>query len=125
MKKTLIAFVLWWALLLAGCGNATTTTTATTDTANDSIAKLATCIKDSWAKFYGTTRCSHCNDQKSKFGDSKTLLPFIDCDQNWPTCDAAGVKWYPTWVFANWSKLEWSQDLATLAAKTSCTAPQS
>ncbi len=119
MKKLLLPIVLWLSIILAGCG----TTDTQTKTAASPIAKFANCIKDSWAKFYGTTWCSHCKDQKAKFGDSAELLPFVDCDKNGAICEKAWVKWYPTWSFSNWSKLEWAQEFVTLASKTSCQSP--
>lgn len=128
MKKILFSLILWWAILLAGCGTTTTNTSTwtwtTAQTATTDLQKFASCIKDKWAIFYGTTRCSHCNDQKAKFGDAVEFLPFVDCDKNSGTCNTAQIKWYPTWVFVDWTRVEWAQELATLWAKTWCTPPQ-
>ena len=91
-------------------------------------AALATCIKDSGATFYGAFWCPHCQEQKKMFGSAADLLPYVECSlpngqgQN-QTCTDAGVESYPTWQFADDSRLNGTQSLATLAEKTSCALP--
>lgn len=88
---------------------------------------LAQCINDAGAKFYGAFWCSHCQAQKQAFGKSERLLPYIECSTadgqgQLEVCREAGVKSYPTWVFADGEQLTGDTPLATLAEKTGCTA---
>ena len=90
---------------------------------------LATCIKDSGAKFYGAFWCPHCQATKAMFGSSAKLLPYIECSnpdgqsQN-AVCNAAGIESYPTWEFKDGSRISGEQTLQTLAEKTQCPLPQ-
>lgn len=89
---------------------------------------FATCLGDKGAKFYGAYWCPHCAAQKKLFGTSVKLLPYVECS----TPDASGqtqicidkkIASYPTWEFADGSRLTGEIPLAQLAEKTSCTLP--
>ena len=85
---------------------------------------LAQCIEKSGTKFYGAWWCPHCQAQKAFFGKSAKLLPYVECQtpdqkQN-QTCNDAGIKGYPTWVFPDGSRITGEQKPAELAAKTNC-----
>ncbi len=87
---------------------------------------LAQCLAEKGAIFYGAFWCSHCRSQKTMFGDAAAALPYVECSTpdgrgQTPRCTEAGVESYPTWVFADGSRLSGSQSLATLAEKTGCT----
>jgi len=91
--------------------------------------EFAQCIKDSGAIFYGAFWCPHCQAQKKLFGSSVKLLPYVECstaDGNTQTqeCTDKGVKSYPTWDFADGSRLTGEVPLAQLAEKTGCLLPQ-
>ena len=86
---------------------------------------FATCLKDKGAVFYGAFWCSHCQSQKKAFGTSAKLLPYVECS----TPDAAGqtqickdknIASYPTWEFADGTRLNGEIPLVQLAEKTSC-----
>jgi len=87
------------------------------------------CLKDKGAIFYGAFWCSHCNAQKKLFGSSVKLLPYVECStldgkgQN-QECTDKGVKSYPTWDFADGSRLTGELTLEQLSEKTSCELPQ-
>jgi thiol-disulfide isomerase/thioredoxin len=90
---------------------------------------FAQCIKDSGATFYGTFWCPHCQNQKKMFGSSAKLLPYVECS----TADAKGqtqicidknITGYPTWEFADGTRLSGEVELKTLSEKTSCPLPQ-
>ena len=59
------------------------------------------------AKFYGASWCEHCQAQKKYFGDSASLLPYIECKPGGPSgplmreCRDAGVSTFPTWIIRN------------------------
>lgn len=89
---------------------------------------FATCLTDKGAKFYGAFWCPHCQKQKAMFGSALKLLPYIECSnpdgqtQN-ETCNAIGIKSYPTWIFANGSTTTGEQSFDDLAKATSCVLP--
>lgn len=90
---------------------------------------LAQCIADSDATFYGAYWCPHCQEQKAMFGRSADLLPYKECStpngqDQIAECDEADVTGYPTWVFADGSRLEGTHPLETLAERTNCALPQ-
>lgn len=123
MKKLTLLSVLG-LLLLAGCSSTTSSTTwsgADLAGADPKAVALWKCLTEKWAVFYWTERCSHCKNQKSLFGSAMPVVPFVDCDKEKEKCTAAWIQWYPTWVFADGSKAEWTQQLAVLAQKANCT----
>jgi len=90
---------------------------------------FATCLKDKGAVFYGTFWCSHCQAQKKLFGSSQKLLPYVECstaDASAQTqvCKDKKITGYPTWEFADGSRLMGEIPLQQLADKTSCSLPQ-
>lgn len=117
MKRLGIFVLLSSVLVLAWCGQ---TTDTPTQASSPAIEALASCLTNNGATFYGTERCPHCKDQKKLFGEAISKVNFVDCDKNAPSCNAAGVKWYPTWKFADWSELVGTQTLEALADKAGC-----
>ena len=90
---------------------------------------FAQCVTDSSAKFYGAFWCPHCQAQKKMFGKSAKLLPYIECSTpdskgQLAVCKENNVTGYPTWEFADGSRLSGEVSLETLAGKTSCTLPE-
>ncbi len=92
------------------------------------LDSFATCLKAKGATFYGAFWCPHCQAQKKLFGSSVKLLPYVECS----TADGSGqtqvcidkkIASYPTWEFADMSRLTGEIPLAQLAEKTSCTLP--
>ena len=72
---------------------------------------LAVRLADSGALFYGAYWCPHCQEQKAMFGASQDRLPYVECSPSGPrgdvasSCVSAGVQTYPTWVFADGSRV--------------------
>lgn len=98
------------------------------DTKPGPLDQFAVCLQDKGAKFYGAFWCPHCANQKKLFGSSKRLLPYEECS----TADGQGqlqvcidkkIETYPTWIFADESRLTGEIKLATLAEKTGCLLP--
>lgn len=90
---------------------------------------LAKCIAKSGATFYGAFWCPDCMQQKTKFGTGAQYLPYHECanpdrSEN-RSCTAIDVSHYPTWVFADGSRLVGVQNPSTLAEKTGCPMPTS
>jgi len=88
----------------------------------------AQCISDSGAKFYGAWWCPHCQAQKAMFGKSQKLLPYVECQtrdrKNTQACIDANIEGYPTWIFADGTRLTGEIPVETLAEKTNCALPQ-
>lgn len=85
--------------------------------------KLAQCINDSGAKFYGAFWCPHCGEQKRIFGKSAKLLPYVECSnpdrsQN-QFCSDLGISGYPTWEFAG-KRISEVMSVEKLAEITQC-----
>lgn len=85
----------------------------------------ASCIKNSGAKFYGTTWCGFCNEQKEMFGSDKDNLPYIECSGPngkglAKVCADAGVTSFPTWKFADGTQEIGALSVEKLKNKTGC-----
>ena len=90
--------------------------------------EFAICLKDKGAIFYGAFWCPHCQAQKKLFGSSTKLLPYVECstaDGNAQTqiCIDKNVESYPTWEFADGTRLNGEIPLTQLAEKTACVLP--
>jgi len=84
------------------------------------IEKLSLCLKEKSATMYGTYWCPHCINQKKAFGSSFKNIPYVECTEKEKECTAAGVVGYPTWIFADGTKLSGVQEFKTLAEKAGC-----
>jgi hypothetical protein len=73
---------------------------------------------------FGTARCSHCKDQKSKFGDAFAKVDYIDCDVQKDLCTNAGIQGYPTWVDGQGKQYPGNQPLEQLATLSTCQLTQ-
>lgn len=92
------------------------------------LGPFAQCLKDKGAVFYGAFWCPHCQNQKGFFGTAADQLPYVECS----TLDGSGqtqecidkkITGYPTWIFADGSRLSGEVKLQMLADKTGCTLP--
>ena len=110
-NKIIIVVSILTMLILMGCGN-----TPAEPGANDVLAQ---CLSEKGAIMYGTEWCSHCKDQKSKFGSSFQYVNYVDCDKSRAACDSAGVEGYPTWNI-NGQNYPGAQPLGRLASLAGC-----
>jgi thiol-disulfide isomerase/thioredoxin len=98
---------------------------------NSEPGKLDTfvqCLKDRGAVFYGAFWCPHCQNQKAMFGKSAKLLPYVECStpdgrSQLKVCNDKNITSYPTWAFADGSRLSGEIPLSQLAEKTGCALP--
>jgi hypothetical protein len=86
---------------------------------------FAACISKSGATFYGAFWCPHCQNQKKMFGGSADLLPYVECSTpdgkaQTQECIDKSIEGYPTWEFADRSRLRGEVSLETLSEKTGC-----
>jgi len=89
---------------------------------------FAQCLSEKGAKFYGAFWCPHCQAQKQMFGRSVEFLPYVECSlpdgkSRTQICIDNGIESYPTWIFADGSRLEGERQLSELAEKTGCALP--
>jgi len=126
MKVKFIIFIALVIIVIGGIGFFANSKSSVSPSNLDGFAE---CISTSGAKFYGTFWCSHCQSQKKMFGSASKYLPYIECStsdglsQN-QTCNDSKIESYPTWEFADGSRLTGELSLETLSEKTQCPLPQ-
>lgn len=86
---------------------------------------LAKCLREKGTKFYGAFWCPHCQNQKAMFGRSAKFLPYIECStpdgrDQLPLCRDKNINGYPTWEFADGSRLAGEVPIDVLAEKSGC-----
>jgi hypothetical protein len=89
---------------------------------------FARCLAAKQVKMYGLFWCPHCAEQKKIFGASFQYVPYVECGVRGThgeesVCRLAGVKDFPTWQFADGSRVIGTQQLSLLSAKTGCSLP--
>ena len=89
---------------------------------------FAKCLTAKQAKMYGAYWCPHCEDQKEKFGSSFQYAPYVECGIKGskaiePVCTEAGIKRFPTWIFADGTRVEGAHELEFLGEQTGCSLP--
>ena len=112
----LLAVILIAAIILVGCSS-------------KNYDSFASCLKEKGAVFYGAFWCPHCQNQKSLFGSSLELLPYVECstpDGNGQlqACIDKKIKNYPTWEFKDGSRMTGEISLSALSLKTGCELPK-
>lgn len=92
---------------------------------------LAQALTKAGAKMYGAFWCSHCQDQKAMFGSAFKEVTYIECapDTKNPykqaeACKANNIEGYPTWIFADGSRVESVMTYDQLAQKIGFTPAQ-
>lgn len=89
---------------------------------------FAKCLTSKGAKMYGAWWCPHCAEQKEDFGYAFQYVNYTECSPpgqrvETPQCKQDGIKNFPTWQFADGSRVEGPQPLAVLSERTSCSLP--
>ena len=89
---------------------------------------FAKCLTAKQAKMYGAFWCPHCEEQKEKFGSSFQYAPYVECGIKGSkgieaVCTQAGIKRFPTWVFADGTRVEGEHELDFLGEATGCSLP--
>jgi hypothetical protein len=92
---------------------------------NSHLDAFAKCLTAKQAKMYGAYWCPHCDEQKEMFGPSFEYAPYIECGIKGaqgikPVCTEAGIKRFPTWVFADGTRVEGEHELQFLGEATGC-----
>ena len=95
---------------------------------NSNMDEFAQCLGSKGAVFYGAFWCPHCQNQKKLFGNSESLLPYVECslpDRSGQTsiCQEKKIDGYPTWIFADGVRISSEITLNILVQKTGCQLP--
>jgi len=100
------------------------------DRAPSELDSFAQCLTDEGAVFYGAYWCPNCKNQHEMFGSSDRLVNYQECairgganNQQTQQCIDKNITGYPTWEFADGSRLSGTQPLDKLAEKTGCVLP--
>lgn len=125
--KTTYLYILLIVVLVIVIVAARNMSSDETRTVTSKYDTFAACLSTAGAKFYGAFWCPHCQDQKKMFENSKNL-PYIECSLpngqgQTEQCADAGVTSYPTWIFADGSRLDGTRQFSELAEKTNCEVP--
>ena len=86
----------------------------------EALNQFALCISENGAEMYGADWCSHCQDQKQRFGEAFKNVNYIDCDIYPQKCASAGIEGFPTWKFKDGTLLPGVQEFSVLSFKTGC-----
>ena len=111
------------AIIVIGALHAQASNRAALGPEDPYLRGLAERLSDSGARFYGASWCPHCQQQKALFGASEERLPYVECSpsgRQGPTassCVSAGIRTYPTWVFANGDRISSVMSAAELAER--------
>ena len=89
---------------------------------------LAQCLGEKGATFYGAFWCPHCGQQKQLFGKSAKLLPYVECSTpngkgQTAICISKKIEGYPTWEFADGTRMNAVLSPQQVAEKTGCELP--
>lgn len=91
----------------------------------DKYDGFAECLTESGAKMYGAYWCAACIEQKRMFGNSWDRIEYIECSLpnnagQTQECISEGIQSYPTWEFADGSRLSGVLTEDQLRDKTGC-----
>ncbi len=84
------------------------------------LDEFARCLAQKSATMYGAYWCSVCKEEKKNFGISFRFIPYVECTAEPQKCLDAGIKGYPTWIFADGRKLEGEQGIEKLSQESGC-----
>jgi len=95
---------------------------------NHRYDEFAKCLAAKQAKMYGLYWCPHCAEQKERFGKAFQYVPYVECaikgsHELAPACQAAGVKFFPSWQFGTNPPIEGAFPMQELSDKTGCSLP--
>jgi len=84
-------------------------------TAASELVDFARCLNRAGATYYTAEWCPHCARQNDMFGNALRYLRVVDCTDG---CD--GVRSFPTWSFADGSRISGVASFESLGRRTRC-----
>lgn len=121
MSRKSIIIILSIVVLLAGF--IVWSFIASTPKSDERIDKFAQCLSQKGVVMYGAYWCSHCQNQKKLFGQSFKYINYVECTKETQKCQEKDIKGYPTWEFADGSKVGGEMSFQALSEKSSCEPP--
>ena len=126
-KKYIIGFIVAVAVLLGGMVylNNKSQTSVLGDI---DLVPFAQCLTEKKVTFFGAFWCPHCQATKKMFGKARDAIPYVECS----TADGKGqlqvcidnnIESYPTWQFADGSRITGERTLQELSEKSGCPLP--
>lgn len=86
--------------------------------------EFAQCLSNNNVKMFGAFWCPHCAEQKALLGNSWKYIKYVECSlpdrSSTQECVAEGIKSYPTWEFADGSRLQGVLPLNQLSELSNC-----
>lgn len=121
MKKSTIYFIILIVAIIA----AIIIFKSSKSSAGEEYTEFAQCLTDSGVKMFGAFWCPHCQNQKKLFGVSWNRINYVECstpDGNSQTqiCIDEKIQSYPTWEFADKSRVNGELTLQELSARSGC-----
>ena len=80
---------------------------------------LARCLTRAGTTYYRTSWCPHCRAQEEMFGSAMRYIDEVDCTVP-RACAAARVHSFPTWTFADGSRMSGFAQPAQLSSRSGC-----
>lgn len=117
--KTFIFVGIAAVFLLSACG----------DLLGDRYVGFSQCLSEKGVTMYGAYWCPHCANQKKLFGtEGFRHVTYVECDPRGSgakpeLCKQKNIEGYPTWIFADGSRVSGERSLESLAEKTGCALP--
>jgi len=97
--------------------------------AADDLVQFAKDLDTAGVKYYGAAWCPSCTQQKQLFEDGGHFLPFVEVTNPDRTLNSVGVAnsitSFPTWTFADGSRVEQVMTLSELSTASGVAIPQS
>jgi hypothetical protein len=87
---------------------------------------FAKCLTERGIKMYGAFWCPHCEDQRKDFGRSFRYVNYVECgvrgnlNAQTAACTISGIESYPTWEFADGSRVKGRVPLQILSGLSGC-----
>ncbi len=98
--------------------------------ASNKYVAFSQCLEQKGAKFYGAFWCPHCQQQEKMLGLSRATLEkkvglYVECStadgkSQTEACKQKNIESYPTWEFADGTRMSGEIELSVLGAKTGC-----
>jgi len=88
--------------------------------------QFAQCLSDKAAKVFIGEPCPECDAQKEMFGEAWENIKILGCSESHAKgviCNFAGVRSFPTWEFADGSRIFGKLSFETLSQETGCPLP--
>lgn len=79
------------------------------------LSDFARCVRQAGATYYTASWCPHCARQNEMFGNALRYLRTVDC-----TDGCNGIASFPTWTFADGSRLSGVATFDVLTSRTGC-----